>query len=95
MSPISRPVPHGAKGTKPFCTGTELNKPTYLTTASLRARYDNVSRMWIRRRIEHDGFPQPTRFGTTSTRLWRLDLVERWERDQAALGLAFDNKAVR
>jgi hypothetical protein len=67
----------------------------FLTTATLCARYDGVSRMWISRRIKHDGFPAPTRFGTTSTRLWRLDLVEKWERDQTALGLAFEKKAVR
>jgi predicted DNA-binding transcriptional regulator AlpA len=74
---------------------TELNQPVFLTTTTLRARYDGVSRMWISRRIKHDGFPAPIRLGTTSTRLWRLDLVKQWERDQAALGLTYEKKAVQ
>jgi predicted DNA-binding transcriptional regulator AlpA len=64
----------------------------YLKLAALCARYGSVSRMWISRRIKHDGFPAPTRFGTTSTRLWRLDLVEKWERDH---GSSFEKKPMR
>jgi hypothetical protein len=97
MSAISRPVPHGATGAKPDCTGTahppgndgslrlsaspsethavsapELNQPVFLTHKALRVRYGGVSRMWIPRRIKHDGFPASVTFGTLSTQLWRL-----------------------
>ena len=67
----------------------------YVKLATLCAHYGGVSRMWISRRIKHDGFPAPIRFGTTSTRLWRLDEVKKWDRNQEALGRAFEKKAVR
>jgi predicted DNA-binding transcriptional regulator AlpA len=70
----------------------EPPQPIFLTHGTLRARFGGVSRMWVPRRIEHDGFPPPVRFGNSSTRLWRLDLVEKWEADQIALGLAFPKK---
>jgi predicted DNA-binding transcriptional regulator AlpA len=70
----------------------EPSQPVFLTRDTLRARYGGVSRMWITRRIEQDGFPPPVRFGNTSTRLWRLDLVAQWEAYQIALGRAFPKK---
>jgi hypothetical protein len=65
----------------------EPSQPVFLIRDTLRARYGGVSRMWITRRIEQDG--------NTSTRLWRLDLVEKWEADQIALGLAFPKKPTK
>jgi predicted DNA-binding transcriptional regulator AlpA len=37
--------------------------------------------MWIRRRMQSDGFPAPTYFGRT--RHWRLSEIIAWENEQA------------
>jgi predicted DNA-binding transcriptional regulator AlpA len=79
----------------PLHKAAEPSQPVFLNSDTLRARYDGVSRMWITRRIEQDGFPPPVRFGNSSTRLWRLDLVEKWEADQIALSLAFSKKPTK
>jgi predicted DNA-binding transcriptional regulator AlpA len=41
--------------------------------------------MWIVRRLQDSGFPQPIRFSDskTSRRFWRLADVEAWERERA------------
>lgn len=44
-------------------------------------RYAGKSTMWIRRRMQSDGFPAPTYFGRT--RHWRLSEIIAWENEQA------------
>lgn len=51
----------------------------YLTAADLRARYSNVSRMWIHRKITLAGFPKGVHLGGGKLKFWRLDEVEAWE----------------
>lgn len=53
--------------------------PVYIGARQVRARYGNVSDMWLWRKL-HDaasGFPQPIYFGRT--RMWRLSDLEAWE----------------
>jgi hypothetical protein len=54
-----------------------------LSTASVRRRYDDVSHMWVERRLNDDpSFPRPLYIA--KRRFWRLgDLVE-WERGLAS-----------
>jgi hypothetical protein len=56
---------------------------SYLTSAQTRARYGNVSDMWLWRRL-HDGsgFPQPLTINRR--RYWRLFDLIAWERAAAA-----------
>jgi predicted DNA-binding transcriptional regulator AlpA len=56
--------------------------PVYLTARQLQHRFGNVSRMWPYRRMKDAGFPAPVRFGGR-LRFWRVDDVERWERERA------------
>lgn len=51
----------------------------FLTATQTRARYGNVSDMWLWRRL-HDGtgFPQPMVLGTR--RYWRLSELVAWEK---------------
>lgn len=58
----------------------------FLTAAQVRARYGNVSRMWLFRRLEKDGFPQPILFGGRS-RFFRLTELEEWERAMIQRGI--------
>jgi predicted DNA-binding transcriptional regulator AlpA len=51
----------------------------FLTSRQVRARYGNVSDMWLYRR-EHDNksnFPKPIRI--SGRRFWRLSDVVEWE----------------
>lgn len=52
----------------------------FLKARQVRARYGDVSHMWLVRRQKDAGFPSPTIFG--GIRLWRLSDLERWEKDQ-------------
>jgi predicted DNA-binding transcriptional regulator AlpA len=54
----------------------------YLRTKQVRARYGNVSHMWLERRLRDDPtFPRPIYFGRL--RFWKLSLLEKWEAAQA------------
>ena len=51
----------------------------YATAGTLKRRFDNVSDMWLHRRMRDDGFPAPVYFGTAQ-RYWRMADVIAWER---------------
>jgi hypothetical protein len=53
----------------------------YVTVAMLRARYADVSAMWVERRLKDDpSFPRPIFFGRL--RFFDLSEIERWEQAQ-------------
>lgn len=56
----------------------------FLSSNDVRARYGGRSQMWIHRKIkdENSGFPAPTYIGRL--RFWKLEDLEKWERDCAA-----------
>lgn len=55
--------------------------PVYLTAKQLRARWGNVSHMFVERLLQNDdSFPRPIRLGGGSMRFWRLKDIVRWER---------------
>jgi predicted DNA-binding transcriptional regulator AlpA len=62
----------------------QSNDAAYLTASQICERF-GVSLMWIVRRLQDSGFPQPIRFSDskTSRRFWRLADVEAWERERA------------
>ena len=50
----------------------------FLRTKQLRARYGNVSHMWVERRLAADSsFPKPIKMGRL--RFWKLSELEAWE----------------
>jgi hypothetical protein len=54
---------------------------TLMTTAMVRARYGNVSHMWIERRLNDDSeFPKPLYIA--KRRFWYLNDLVAWERKQ-------------
>jgi hypothetical protein len=54
----------------------------YFTITGLQARYDDCSKMWIERRMEHDNFPKPDHyFG--GRRFWSVERVEAWEQSRS------------
>lgn len=59
----------------------------FLTSAQTRARYGNVSDMWLWRRL-HDGsgFPQP--MVLNKRRYWRLSDLIAWERARGSQSAA-------
>jgi predicted DNA-binding transcriptional regulator AlpA len=60
-----------------------MSNELYLRTKQVRARYGNVSHMWIERRLRDDPtFPKPTYFGRM--RFFKLSELEAWE---AATGI--------
>lgn len=59
----------------------KVDESVYLTAAAVRARYGNVSHMWLVRKIRDDGFPPPVRFGGR-LRFFKLSELERWERSK-------------
>lgn len=61
--------------------------PEFLTAQQVRARFGGVSRMWLHRRLEKDGFPQPVLFGGRF-RHFRLIDIEKWEAAMIQRGLA-------
>jgi hypothetical protein len=55
----------------------------YISAAQLRARYGNVSHMWVERRLQNDpAFPKPIYFGRL--RFWAIAELEQYERNAAA-----------
>jgi hypothetical protein len=63
-----------------IATQVEIPKDLFLKARQVRARYGDVSHMWLARRQKDAGFPSPTTFG--GIRFWKLSDLERWERDQ-------------
>jgi len=61
---------------------SEVEIPTalFLKARQVRARYGDVSHMWLVRRQKDAGFPSPIFFG--GIRFWKLRDLERWEADQ-------------
>lgn len=53
---------------------------TYIKAATLRERYDNVSDMWIVRRLQDkvNPLPQPTKLG--GQRFWNVAELDAWDR---------------
>jgi len=56
----------------------------YFTARHLRQRF-GASRMWIFRRMNESGFPQPITFGGR-LRYWRVADVLAWEKRMIARG---------
>ena len=67
---------------------SEVEIPTalFLKARQVRARYGDVSHMWLVRRQKDAGFPSPIFFG--GIRFWKLSDLERWEADQQAKAVA-------
>jgi hypothetical protein len=61
-------------------TQAEFPQTLFLKARQVRARYGDVSHMWLVRRQKDAGFPSPTFFG--GIRFWKLSELERWEADQ-------------
>ena len=61
-------------------TQVEIPQALFLKARQVRARYGDVSHMWLVRRKRDAGFPSTTIFG--GIRFWKLSDLERWERDQ-------------
>jgi hypothetical protein len=75
---------------------TESSPDLFLKARQVRARYGDVSHMWLVRRQKDAGFPAPTFFG--GIRFWKLSDLERWEADQQSTSkgrAAGDMKAAR
>lgn len=54
----------------------------YITTAKVRARYGDVSHMWVERRLKDDPtFPKPRYIARR--RYWLLGELVAWERSRA------------
>jgi predicted DNA-binding transcriptional regulator AlpA len=58
----------------------EIPQTLFLKARQVRARYGDVSHMWLVRRQNDAGFPSPTILG--GIRFWKLSDLERWEKDQ-------------
>jgi hypothetical protein len=58
----------------------EIPQTLFLKARQVRARYGDVSHMWLVRRQKDAGFPSPLFFG--GIRFWKLSDLERWEKDQ-------------
>ena len=53
----------------------------YIGSSAVRARYNDMSHMWIVRQLENDPtFPRPYKFGRLN--LWALDELEEYERSR-------------
>ena len=61
-------------------TQVEIPQALFLKARQVRARYGDVSHMWLVRRQKDVGFPSPTILG--GIRFWKLSDLERWEKDQ-------------
>lgn len=61
----------------------ESSGDLYLRIADVRARYGNVSHMWVERRLHDDpSFPRPQYI--SKRRFWRLGDLVAWERANAS-----------
>ena len=58
----------------------EIPQTLFLKARQVRARYGDVSHMWLVRRQTDSGFPSPTIFG--GIRFWKMSDLERWEKHQ-------------
>jgi predicted DNA-binding transcriptional regulator AlpA len=58
----------------------EIPQTLFLKARQVRARYGDVSHMWLVRRQNDAGFPSPTILG--GIRFWKISELERWEKDQ-------------
>ena len=61
-------------------TEVQIPQALFLKARQVRARYGDVSHMWLVRRQKDAGFPSPTFLG--GIRFWKLSDLERWEKDQ-------------
>ena len=59
------------------------SQPKYLTTVQLRQRWGGCSEMFLHRKKDDPGFPQPVWIGNHQ-KFWPLAEVERYERQCAA-----------
>jgi hypothetical protein len=66
--------------TMSITTQVEIQQALFLKARQVRARYGDVSHMWLVRRQKDAGFPSPTILG--GIRFWNLSDLERWEKDQ-------------
>ena len=66
--------------TMSITTQVEIPQALFLKARQVRARYGDVSHMWLVRRQKDAGFPSPTILG--GIRFWKLSDLERWEEDQ-------------
>ena len=66
--------------TMSITTQVEIPQALFLKARQVRARYGDVSHMWLARRQKDAGFPSPVFFG--GIRFWKLSDLERWEKDQ-------------
>lgn len=71
-----------------------MDQAVYINSKQLRARYGDVSHMWLVRKLEKDPkFPRPYRFGVgIARRYWRVDELEKWERAKAASAADADGR---
>jgi predicted DNA-binding transcriptional regulator AlpA len=62
----------------------EIESPQdiFLKAKQVRSRYGDCSHMWIQRRQNDAGFPDPTYFG--GLRFWKLSELEKWDAIQKA-----------
>ena len=59
--------------------------PLFLTIGQVRARYGDVSVMWVNRHIKQNGMPAGIRFGgKISARHWSIAELEAWEAKRSA-----------
>jgi predicted DNA-binding transcriptional regulator AlpA len=64
-----------------------MTESIFLSSRQVRQRYGGRSQMWLHRRLhDNSGFPRPVYLGRQ--RFWKLEDLERWEREQAAKSLA-------
>jgi hypothetical protein len=95
MSTTSTPPAHAESLSAARVKTREGDGAMYATAATLKRRFDNVSDMWLFRRIRDDGFPAPVHFGTPQ-RYWRMTDVIAWERAAIERGCPSSNrKALR
>ena len=65
-----------------------VEAPVFFTHADLQRRYGCL-RVWVRRQIQKNHFPEPIRFGRkTSARRWQLVDVIAWEIERTKIGSA-------
>jgi hypothetical protein len=55
----------------------------FLRARQVRARYGDVSHMWLVRRQKDAGFPPPTFLG--GIRFWKISDLKRWEKAQKTI----------
>jgi hypothetical protein len=64
---------------------TDSDSQLYSRARNVRARYGDVSDMWLTRRMRDDGFPQPVYFATKE-RFWKNEELDEWDRVMIARG---------